>query len=601
MIKEYLKKNLLITDGAMGTYYAEITGKYNVFPEQANIDAPEIIGRIHNEYIAAGAKLIKTNTFSANSIVLDIPRPDVEKIIAAGIEIAHRAAGNKKIFVAASIGPIPDIFDKVEIDHSVILDEYKFIADIFLDRKVKIFIFETFGDISQLPEIAGYIKKRDDSAFILTQFATTQEGFTRKGISIESIVAGVKMCRYIDAYGFNCGVGPSHLLKILKNIDFAGAIVAVAPNAGYPEIIHERTVYIQNTDYFAGKMKEISELGVRILGGCCGTTPAHTEKMASLIKPETAIIPAFRETPAKATVIPGKKKSEGFSSKLNNNQFVIAVELDPPFNSDPETVLKNARICKNHGVDVITIADSPMGKARADSIMFAAKIKREAGIEVIPHVCCRDKNIIAMKSAILAGYMENIRNVLAVTGDPVAASDKSSIKDVFNLNSFKLIELLSIMNREFFADDPVNIGGALNLNLLNPDVELSRMSKKIGLGARFFLTQPIFDDNVIDLLPRVKKLGGMKLLGGIMPLVSYRNAQFLNNEVAGIRIPERIINRFHPHMEKEEAENIGVETALEIAGRIKDSVHGFYFITPFNRVEMIINIIKKLRSSESCA
>jgi homocysteine S-methyltransferase len=279
---------------------------------------------------------------------------------------------------------------------------------------------------------------------------------------------------------------------------------------------------------------------------------------------------------------------------MRNNQFVIAVELDPPFNADAETILKNARICKSHGVDVITIADSPMGRARVDSVMLAAKIKREVGIEVIPHICCRDKNINALKSAILAGYIENIRNILAVTGDPIATAERNEIKGVFDLNSFKLIELISIMNIETFAGDPINIGGALNLNILKPQDEVSRMMKKSELGASFFLTQPIFDDDVIEFLPQVKKNDNMYILGGIMPLVSYKNAQFLNNEVAGIKIPERILSQFDQNMEKAEAEDLGVEIAVDIANRIKNNVDGFYFITPFNRAEMIIKIMNKL-------
>jgi homocysteine S-methyltransferase len=183
---------------------------------------------------------------------------------------------------------------------------------------------------------------------------------------------------------------------------------------------------------------------------------------------------------------------------------------------------------------------------------------------------------------------------LAVTGDPVATADKNDIKGVFNLNSFKLIEFLSIMNKEIFGEDPINIGGALNLNLSQPEGELSRMEKKMKYGASFFLTQPIFADQVIDFLPEVKRERDVCVLGGIMPLVSYRNAQFLNNEVAGIRIPKKIINRFEGDLSKEDAENLGVETAVEIATRVKTNVDGYYFITPFNRVDMIVKIIRKL-------
>ncbi|WP_378954906.1 bifunctional homocysteine S-methyltransferase/methylenetetrahydrofolate reductase [Pelosinus sp. sgz500959] len=593
-IREYLQDNILITDGAMGTYYAQLTGNYDELPEYANVNNPKIIKQIHKEYMAAGAKLIKTNTFSANPLALDVSKAKLKELIIAGIDIAHEVTANKNIFVAASIGPIPEMADHIHIDQEKIMADYQFIVDVFLEQGIKIFIFETFSDVVNLGEISKYIKAKDPNLFILTQFATTPEGFTRKGISNEHIVAEVKKTKNIDAYGFNCGVGPTHLYNSLQKINMGEDIVAVAPNAGYPEIIHERTVYIQNPDYFAEKMKEIGELGVKILGGCCGTTPIHIEKMAELIHTGSDRYVPKEQIVTKEKVIFGVNQLDGFAEKVKQDQFVIAVELDPPFHADVELMLDNARVCKESGVDVITIADSPMGRARVDSIMIAAKIKREVGIEVIPHVCCRDKNLNALKSSLLAGYAENIRNILAVTGDPVAMADKNDIKSVFNLNSFKLIELIATMNQEVFAGQPIHIGGALNLNGLHPEVEVTRMGKKVDRGAKFFLTQPIFDENVIHLLPQLKQDGKAKILGGIMPLVSYRNAHFLNNEVAGIRIPEHILNQFDKNMAKEEAELLGIEIAVDLANKMKDHVHGFYFITPFNRVEMIRKIIKKL-------
>ncbi|HBG15172.1 MAG TPA: hypothetical protein DDW93_00200 [Firmicutes bacterium] len=383
-------------------------------------------------------------------------------MITAGTEIAHRAAKDKEVFVAASIGPIPDMVGDTDLDQALITDEYKFLVDIFLKQRVRIFIFETFSATTYLQKITGYIKEQDDTVFVLTQFATTPEGFTRKGINVERIVAEVKKIEEIDAYGFNCGVGPAHLFNTLRNIkgiDFATEMVAVAPNAGYPEIINERTVYIHNTSYFAEKMKAISNLGIKILGGCCGTTPAHIEQIINVVKPAPVTVHPNRRR-VRITVSPqDERETRNFLRAGKKNQLVVAAELDPPFNADVGTIIKNAHICKDNGVDIVTVADSPMGRARVDSLMLAAKIKREVGIEVLPHICCRDKNINALKSSILAGYIENIRNVLAITGDPVAVADKNDIKAVFNLNSFKLIEFISIMNKELFADDPIKIGG----------------------------------------------------------------------------------------------------------------------------------------------
>ncbi len=595
MIRDYLKDHVLIMDGAMGTYYSQVTNRYDVLPEFANVDEPEIIEEIHRQYISAGAGLIRTNTFSANSIVLNASKSRVKDIITSGVRIANKAAANKDVFVGASIGPVPEVIGDIDASPQSVLDEYRFISDVLLDSGVKIFIFETFNDFSYLKDIVKYIKQRDDSVFISVQFATTPEGFTRKGISNRHVIRQVKNCREIDAYGFNCGVGPTHLYNLLKKTEFQDDIIVAAPNAGYPEIVHERTVYIQNPDYFAEKMEEISRLGVKIVGGCCGTTPTHIQKMSQLIKSRRHTQPKEWHMIEKPVVSVRKKRPNNFAEKLKNNEFVIAVELDPPFNADMERIMKNANICKENGVDIITVADSPMGRARVDSIMMAAKIKREVGIEVMPHICCRDKNLNALKAGLLAGYMENIRNILAVTGDPVATAEKNNIKPVFNFNSQSLMEFINTMNHEVFKEDPVNIGGALNLNVRNPRAELERAFKKIDKGAAFFLTQPIFDDKVIDFLSDIQKYGKIKILGGIMPLVSYKNARFLNNEVAGIKIPDGIINKFHNDMTREEGERLGIEISVSIAEKIKDKVQGFYFITPFNRVQMIMKIIKRIK------
>lgn len=593
MIREYLKDNLLITDGAMGTYYDQITGNYDSLPEFANLREPEIIEQIHAEYIAAGAKLIRTNTFSANCFSMNINRTVLREILTAGVQIAEKAAQGKGVFVAASVGPIPEMVDKTELDKSRILAEYQFIADVLLAAGTKIFIFETFSGIEYLKEITQYIKVKDNSTFLLAQFATTPEGFTRNGIRNERIVAEMKQLDSLDGYGFNCGVGPTHLHNALKNINFSGDIVSVMPNAGYPEIVNERTLYIQNPDYFAHKMNDIRKLGVKIVGGCCGTTPVHIQKMADIIRHNPVEYLPSRNIEVEPAVLSEKRKN-GFFDKLTQGQFVVAVELDPPFNANSAKILQNARICKDNGIDIITIADSPMGRARVDSVAIAAKISREVGIDVLPHLCCRDKNLNGLKSGLLAAYMEGIRNILAVTGDPILNSDKKDIKSVFNLNSLKLIEMIRTMNQDVFAEDPFHVGGALNVNAVKSEVELARMSRKQENGATFFLTQPVFSEKAIESISQAKNKENVKILGGIMPLVSYKNAQFLNNEMPGIQVPEKIIHRFDENMDRQTAEDMGIELAVEIAEKLRPHVDGFYFITPFNRIEMIMKIWQRV-------
>jgi len=592
MIKDYLEENILITDGAMGTYYSEVTGDNVSFCELGNIDKPEIIKRIHKEYIEAGAKLIRTNTFSANTISLGVSRTKLKEIIENGCEIAKEVIKDREIFIGASIGPIID--SKADENKNSILEEYKFIVDTFISCGIDIFVFETFSSLEYLKEIFKYIKEKSEFSFILIQFAIIPDGFTREGISVNRIINELKSNEFFDSFGFNCGSGPTHLYKTLKHLNISGEIVSVLPNAGYPELINERTVFVNNPEYFAEKMRAFKELGARILGGCCGTTPMHIKRLKEMINSDKkkTFLKITEEQIKKVEV---KKKRNDFSCKLENKKFVIAVELAPPFDISTEKIMRGASLLKDNGVDLITVPDSPMAKVRVDSTMIAAKIKREIGIDVMPHICCRDKNINAIRSGTLAAHIEGIRNVLAITGDPVSDLDKMGIKNVFNLNSFKLIELFSEMNNEVFSSENINIGAALNLNVLNIEIEISRMAKKIQRGATFFLTQPIYEDKAIEALKRIKKEYNVKILGGILPVVSYKNAAFLNNELSGVNIPNSFINRFKMDMSKEEAEQVGIDMAIEIANKIKDHVDGIYFMTPFNRVEMIIKIMNKIK------
>lgn len=589
-INDYLNERILITDGAMGTYYSTITGDDVSFCEIANIKNPEVIEKIHREYITAGAKLIRTNTFSANAKTLQLSREEVKEIISKGYDIGKKAIGDEKIFLAASIGPIPDTEEDSGVD---ILEEYKFIVDCFLEKGADIFIFETFSSLNYIKEITGYIKQKNKYNFIINQFAFTADGFTREGMSLKTFLQGVEKLKDIDVYGFNCGSGPTHLLNLLKGYDFKDKLVSVLPNAGYPELINERTVYVNNPVYFSEKMLEFKSLGFRVIGGCCGTTPEHIKSLNFSLfhgKDETNL----KQNLTVTKEIKKNKESNNFLKKLNNGEFVIAVELDPPFDNSIEKIMKGAKVSFDNGVDLITIADSPMSKVRVDSVIIASKIKREIGIEVMPHICCRDKNMNALRSGILGAHIENIRNILAVTGDPIAITEKMEAKNVFNLNSFKLIELMKNMNEEVFCEDEINIGGAFNPNVLKPELEISRMYKKSDNGARFFLTQPIYDDKAIQVLKRIKHEGRVKILGGILPIVSYKNAQFLNNELPGVHIPQEYMSKFSQDMSREEAEEIGIELSVEIINKMKEHVNGIYLITPFNRIEMIMKIIERI-------
>ena len=594
MIKEYLKNNIIICDGAMGTYYSELTGNDASYCEFGNLNDKNTIRRIHDEYIDAGAKLIRTNTFSANTKELGISRKTLKDIIDSGIYIAREAAENKDIFIGASIGPIRE--NSADENYGEVLDEYKFIADCFLENNIDIFIFETLSNVSYLKEISRYIKGKNPDSFILTQFAVKPDGFTRDGYSTSKIVSEIKKIDSIDSYGLNCGSGPAHLLDLIKNINIENDIVSALPNAGFPEIIHERTVYPNNPSYFAQKVKEIKKHGASIIGGCCGTSPLYIKKIRQIIdnKPENIekAITYNKENETKT-----EKVENTFEKKMRKGKFVIAVELSAPVDTDITKIMNGAKICHDNNIDLVTVPDSPMSKVRADSVLISSKIKREIGIEAMPHMCCRDKNTNAIRSSLIGAHIEEIRNILAITGDPVSDASRVETKSVFNLNSFKLIKLINDMNEEVFENDNIFIGGAINPNVRNKEVEFNRMMKKIENGAEFFLTQPVYDDAALEFLRKIKEKTDVKILGGILPVVSYRNAVFLNNELPGVTIPKEFINRFTADMTKEEGQAVGVDIAVSMGKKLKDICDGLYFITPFGRTNMIVDIVNKINEA----
>jgi methionine synthase / methylenetetrahydrofolate reductase (NADH) len=581
-VKEYLKNKPVIFDGAMGTYYGE---KYIGKCEIANIEHEDRVLEIHKEYIEAGCTAIKTNTFAANTVSLETDIETVKEIIAKGSKIALEAVGEREVAVFGDMGPIPYVGTSP-------LQEYKEIIDVFLENGIENFLFETLGSDEYLTELSKYIKLKNEDSFIIVQFAVTPDGFTRMGLSGKNIFNRVSEIQEIDAVGFNCISGASHLYRYIKQFEPSNKNISIMPNAGYPTVRDNRTIFENSSDYFAEIMYKTVMLGVNIVGGCCGTTPDFMRKTVEYIKGLTTPKRIEYKKVERKSEEPKTKENE-LIKKINQGKKIIAVELDPPSNAEISNFMEGAKRLKYSGVDAITIADCPLARARVDSSLLACKLKRELDITPIPHMTCRDRNINATKALLLGLNVEGVENVLVVTGDPVPSPLRDEIKTMFSFNSAILAKHISELNEEVFQS-PFGICAALNVNSRNFDAQLKHAQRKIENGVTMFLTQPILTEAAFENLKRAKETLSAKILGGIIPIVSHRNACFMNNEISGINVSEEIIEQYEGK-EREEASVLAVEISNEIAKKISPYVDGYYIITPFNRVEIIEKIVQRIQ------
>lgn len=589
-IKEYLKQNKLITDGSFGTYYAE---KYQTddMPENANTTFPARVLEIHRSYIEAGAKLIRTNTFASNTALLSSDLASVIKNIETAIQIANMAASGKEVFIAGDIGPIPERTMR-NSDTDPLAEEYYQIAKCFVQNGIHVLTFETFPDMEHIIPAIKRIKE-EYPLFVMVQFCVDQFGYSSSGLSAKKLLEAAASVPEIDAIGLNCGVGPGHMAQIYEKISLNSEKFLIAlPNAGYPKRIRSRQlIFDNNCGYFAEKLADLSTFGMDILGGCCGTNPTFIKALSETLLTDQS--PKTKRT-LKEEAEKSPVKNKGFIYNEDGtlkNKKLIAVELAPPVSSNDEKLLEAAHFLQNEDVDVLTFPDSPSGRTRIDSVLMAEKVRRATGMCVMPHICCRDKNAIAMRSLFLGAHINDIHNFLIITGDPIPSLARQTIKSVFNFDSVGLMKIAQDMNEENFADTPLSYGGAINQGRRNLEVEIKRVKKKMETGAQFFLTQPIFSKEDADRVRQIKEETGARILCGIMPLISRKNALFMKNEIAGVSVTDEIIARYPENGSKEEGEAVGVAIAKEIIKYTQDFADGYYFSFPFNRVHLLKEIM----------
>lgn len=579
-----IAQNGLLFDGAFGTYFTSLHPELSYSCEYANIKAPDVVLEVHKQYLKAGAKAIKTNTFCSDQESLQCDTNEFEQIITEGYRLATIATEGFKAYVFADIGPI------VERKDSNPYQDYKRIVDIFLQAGATNYIFETLHNDVALHEISAYIKQQCPTSFIIVSFAIAADGYTRQGNSGAKLFYKAQANKDIDAIGFNCICGPHHLYEYIQTLDKQDSILSIMPNAGYPTILNNRTFFADTSSYFAAEIKKIYDFGIQIVGGCCGTTPQYIKKIAQAWTKSRRPLTSEKIQTKEMSIF---HSDNLIAKKLHANKKIIAVELDPPANCDIQKFMENAHSLQESGVDCITIADCPIARARVDSSLLAAKVKRELNLDVIPHMTCRDRNINATKALLYGLQIEGMRNVLVVTGDPIPQAERNEVKAVFNFNSQILANYIKDLNETIFPS-PFTIYGALNINAPNFKAELTKAKRKEECGVEVFMTQPILTKQALDNLILAKQQLQAKILGGIIPIVSHRNALFMHNEVTGIDVDSKII-ALYENKTREEAEVLAATIAKEIANVITPYVDGYYLITPFQRVSLIEDIMRYIQ------
>ena len=586
-VREILKKCPLLFDGGMGTYYKAKPGQEC---EQANLLDPDGILTVHRAYLEAGADAIKTNTFGLPRMAA-AQNPMWDAMADEGWKLAAQAAAKTGAAVFADLGPAPDT------EALPAAQIYTALAERFAALGAKNFLFETLSSDAGVAEAARQIKEAVPDAFVLVSFAVLPDGYTREGRHCAELVRSMTACGAVDAVGLNCVSAPGAMRALVQQLGETKLPLAVMPNAGYPVVTRTRVQYQGRPEYFARELARLAAEGVRILGGCCGTTPAHIAALRAALDALPETLPAAPAAAVSTAAKPEVEKDDAFLRKLNAGKKVIAIELDSPKDADLTGYLDGARRLQAAGADLLTIADCPIARARMDSSLVACRVHRELGLNVLPHMTCRDRNLNATKALLLGLYAEGVREVLAITGDPIPSAERDEVKSVYQFNSRKLAQyIVSLAGEGREMPSPLTVFGALNLNARNFDVELRRAVEKLENGMTGFLTQPVLSEQAVQNLQQARQTLGpeAKILAGILPVVSQRNAIFMENEVNGIHVDAAIIDRF-AGLDRAAGEELGIEISVQAAKAALPYADGFYLMTPFNRVALMERLLARLK------
>jgi len=604
-------RSLLVFDGAMGSLLYErgvfVTQNF----EQLNVTRPDVVGKIHEDYVAAGAQVIETNTFGANGFCLDRHGlgDQVRAYNVAGARLARKAAG-EDVWVAGSIGPtglVPGVASPAELDlaAATFADQ----AAALVEGGVDLFVLETFRHLEEMRIAIEAARGAAPELTIIASMAFNPSETVADGSTPEQVATTLRDWG-ADVIGVNCGDGPQLALAIAERMRGAGMPLCVQPNAGLPRTVDGRLLYMATPEYLDVFARRTIQLGATMIGGCCSTTPDHVHWMAKsgrmlgdkhteVVRPSAArateVVPVLVPTPL--------AERSDFAAKIAAGTFVVSVEVNPAPGLDPSKALEGAKMLLASGVDIVNVADAPRAMARMSNLAFCSLLLERYGIQPILHVCGRDRNLLGQMAHLLGAHAIGIRNLVIITGDPPKVGDYPEATAVYDLDAIGLLQMAANMNRGIDPAGKPLPGGQTSFLLATGfepgaadlDKEIQRLERKKAAGAEVVMTQPIFQTALLEeVLRRIAHLG-LPVLVGVLPLVSYKNAEFLHNEVPGMQIPEEIRERMRKTPGGEAARKEGVRIAREMLFAVRDQVQGAYLMPPLGRYELALAVLDGLK------
>ncbi len=604
---------IYIFDGAMGTRLYEKGIYINRSYDELNLSNKDLVREVHEEYVRAGAEIIQTNTFSANYNKLQQFGLDsqLREINLSAVKIAREAA-SEKVFVAGTLGPLglriepygPTSFDEAKA-------MFRQQAEILLEGGIDLFVLETFSDLSEIQQAIKAVKEISDLP-IVTQIAIQMDGNTVFGATPEIFTKRLEEWG-ADVIGLNCSVGPALFLTALEKMrEVTTKKLSAQPNAGLPRDVQGRQMYMCSPEYMAEFSRRFIQVGASFIGGCCGTTPAHIKLLADAIRSvsprQTAQVfikqPATVQElkPEDVSVMPLAERSK-WGGKIARGEFVTSVEVLPPKGCDAEKTLNSIKLLKEAGVDAVNVPDGPRAQTRMSAQATSVLIEREIGIEAVLHYCCRDRNLLGMMSDLLGAAALDLRNLLIITGDPPKMGPYPDATAVFDIDAIGLTNMVNKLNHGLdLGNNPIGkpttftIGVGVNPGAVNLEEEIKRFEWKVEAGAEYAITQPVFDTEqlrrFLDKISHVR----IPIVAGIWPLVSFRNAEFLHNEVPGVNVTPEILERMRIASEKgkEEAREEGIAIARESLLEVRDVIAGVQVSAPFGNVKYALQVFEVL-------